>query len=364
MQNTLASLWQPGKGMFVKELEPNLYVFQFYHEIDIQRVIEGSPWTFNRFKLIFERLKAEEDPRSVRLDMWVQLHNLRMGFMTETNARNVGNYTGSFVKSDPKNFMGIWRDYLHIRFTVNIEQPLKIRIKLKRTNGKWLWCQFKYEFVSIFCFICGIIGHSEKFSHKLFEVPLKQIEKLYGLWMMAEPRRRKKKIGAQWLHTETETDKHFLDEFESSGLFAIKGIGRSGGIALLWKIQADVHVMGFSSNYIDVSILNDENGVWRLTGCYGEPNGSNRIKTWTLLRNLAEQYDLPWYIIGDLNNVASHDDKKGGNSYPEWLIEGFNRTLTDCILCDIELTGYPFKWEKGKGTNNWIEVRLDRALAN
>lgn len=58
IQNTLASLWKPGKGMFVKELEPNLYLFQFYHELDINRVIDGSPWTFNRAQLIFERLKT------------------------------------------------------------------------------------------------------------------------------------------------------------------------------------------------------------------------------------------------------------------------------------------------------------------
>lgn len=34
--------------MYVKELEHNPYLFQIYHEIDIQRVIEGSPWTYNR----------------------------------------------------------------------------------------------------------------------------------------------------------------------------------------------------------------------------------------------------------------------------------------------------------------------------
>lgn len=43
MQNTLASLWKPGKGVHIKEIETNLYVFQFFHEIDLKRVVEGSP---------------------------------------------------------------------------------------------------------------------------------------------------------------------------------------------------------------------------------------------------------------------------------------------------------------------------------
>uniref|UniRef100_A0A803P1Q3 DUF4283 domain-containing protein n=1 Tax=Cannabis sativa TaxID=3483 RepID=A0A803P1Q3_CANSA len=55
MQNKMATLWQPGRGLYVKELDPNLYLFQFYHEVDIERVVEGSPWTFDRAPLIFER---------------------------------------------------------------------------------------------------------------------------------------------------------------------------------------------------------------------------------------------------------------------------------------------------------------------
>ena len=57
MQHKMASLWKPRRGMFVKPLEANRFMFQFYHEIDIKRVVEGSPWTFGRFHLAFVRLK-------------------------------------------------------------------------------------------------------------------------------------------------------------------------------------------------------------------------------------------------------------------------------------------------------------------
>lgn len=43
MRHKMASLWRPGRGMYVKELERNRYIFQFYHKVDIARVIEGSP---------------------------------------------------------------------------------------------------------------------------------------------------------------------------------------------------------------------------------------------------------------------------------------------------------------------------------
>lgn len=122
-QNVLAFLWQPGKGMFVKELSHNRFLFQFYHEIDIKRVLEGSPWTFDRKQLIIARLGEGENPREMQLnylDLWVQLHDLQPGFMSEKVVRAVGNYIGEFLESDKNNFMGVWRDYLRVRVRINI----------------------------------------------------------------------------------------------------------------------------------------------------------------------------------------------------------------------------------------------------
>uniref|UniRef100_A0A803QEK6 Reverse transcriptase domain-containing protein n=1 Tax=Cannabis sativa TaxID=3483 RepID=A0A803QEK6_CANSA len=66
--------------------------------------------------------------------------------------------------------------------------------------------------------------------------------------------------------------------------------------------------------------------------------------------------------MGDMNNVLSQEDKRGGNNYPDWLLRGFQQAVNDCELQDLELIGHPFTWEKGRGTDQWIEVRLDRAL--
>lgn len=62
-----------------------------------------------------------------------------------------------------------------------------------------MWVNFKYEGVPTFCFICGMISHSEKFCERIFDTPLDKIEKPYGVWMKAEPRRRYQTIGSKWL---------------------------------------------------------------------------------------------------------------------------------------------------------------------
>lgn len=61
MQQTLAALRKPGMGVYIKDLEANLFLFQFYHEVDVKRVIDGCPWSFNRRSLVMARLKDGEN---------------------------------------------------------------------------------------------------------------------------------------------------------------------------------------------------------------------------------------------------------------------------------------------------------------
>ncbi|KAL8125389.1 hypothetical protein AgCh_012905 [Apium graveolens] len=205
MQNTLAGLWRPGKGLYVKELGPNRYLFQFNHELDVKRVMEGSPWTFNRALLVFERLQAGVNPLSIQLnhvDIWVQVHDLQAGFRSERVIKDIGNYIGSFVQNDVNNFSGAWKEYCRVRVRINIEIPLRRKMKLKKKGGEWVWVNFKYKHAPTFCFICRIIGHSERFCPKLFEQEGEIMEKLYGPWLCAAPRRAALNVGSKWLRQE------------------------------------------------------------------------------------------------------------------------------------------------------------------
>ncbi|XP_060961861.1 uncharacterized protein LOC133032058 [Cannabis sativa] len=134
-QNIMADLWKPGKGMYVKIIEQNRFLFQFFHEIDIQRVLTGSPWTYDRKQLIIERLKKGDNPRTIalnKLDIWVQIHDLQSGFKTARAVQQAGNYMGVYLESDPKNFQGVWREYLRVRVRLTVDVPLKRRMKFRK----------------------------------------------------------------------------------------------------------------------------------------------------------------------------------------------------------------------------------------
>ncbi|XP_060969256.1 uncharacterized protein LOC133036621 [Cannabis sativa] len=164
--------------------------------------MDRSPWTFKNAPLIFERLKPGDVSREVplhHLNIWVQLHDIRSVFKTKQVVRDAGNYIGSFIKFDKNNFNGVWRDYLRVRVRLNIEKPLKRRMKLQQIGGDWFWINFQYEFMSTFCFIYGVIGHTDKFCSRLFIQPTLTIVKPYGMFMKIMPRQTQYAMGAKWL---------------------------------------------------------------------------------------------------------------------------------------------------------------------
>lgn len=202
IQYKMASLWRPGRGLFIKKIEANRFLFQFHHEVVIARVLYGSPWTFDRVPLIIHRLKEGEDPRSVvlnKLHFWVQLHGMTPGFISATVVKDIGNRMGTFVEADANNFNGLWRDYMRVCVMINVDHPLKRKLNLKGQGDQACCVQFKYEGLTTFCFVCGRLGHSERFCDKIFDTPLHLIEKPYGPGMKAPPRGRTHSMGAKWL---------------------------------------------------------------------------------------------------------------------------------------------------------------------
>ncbi|XVF83422.1 hypothetical protein PTKIN_Ptkin16aG0485400 [Pterospermum kingtungense] len=62
MKDRMASLWRAGRGVAIKEFGSQMFLFQFFHELDLKRVLEGSPWTFDNHLLILHKLGPEEVP--------------------------------------------------------------------------------------------------------------------------------------------------------------------------------------------------------------------------------------------------------------------------------------------------------------
>lgn len=58
-------------------------------------------------------------------------------------------------------------------------------MKMKKEGGECFWADFKYERLPNFYFLCGIIGHTKKFCHLLFEGADEETERPFGSWLRA-----------------------------------------------------------------------------------------------------------------------------------------------------------------------------------
>lgn len=139
MKNVIASLWWPREGMEVHDIGGQRYSFVFYHPLDMQKVLDGGPWTFEQSLLITHLLQEGEDPQHVLLnymDIWVQLYEIPSGCFSEKIIQGIGNYVGKLVKADPVNLNGMWKAYARVRVTMDVTKPLKRKMKLKREGGE------------------------------------------------------------------------------------------------------------------------------------------------------------------------------------------------------------------------------------
>ncbi|XP_057811485.1 uncharacterized protein LOC131025710 [Salvia miltiorrhiza] len=207
MRSRLASVWRPGKGVFMKDIGQGRFIFQFFHEIDLQRVYDGGPWAFGNFPLILHRLEWGEFPLSVPLDVlpfWVQIHDLPAGYLSEGVGKLLENFIGKFMEYDSSNFSGVWRQYTRIRVGVCVTEPIKRFKRIKKKDGSSFVVNFKYERLNVFCFLCGRLGHSESFCKLMFNSATKDTVREWGMWLKAADRRAVSLAGDKWLRSDKE----------------------------------------------------------------------------------------------------------------------------------------------------------------
>ncbi|MBA0742045.1 hypothetical protein Gogos_015147 [Gossypium gossypioides] len=95
MMSTMTNLWHPLRVVQISDLGGKIFLFRFFHKMDIEWVINGAPWTFNNHLLVFHYLEDGEDLMKVSLDLstfWVQIHELPPGLFSESiaNGSNLG----------------------------------------------------------------------------------------------------------------------------------------------------------------------------------------------------------------------------------------------------------------------------------
>ncbi|KAH1047077.1 hypothetical protein J1N35_037861 [Gossypium stocksii] len=201
LRNTMADLWHPIGGICISDLGDKRYLFQFFHEIDIQRVRSGTPWFFNNHMLILQTVPVGEDPSSVCLnftDFWVQIHNLPNGLMTEGMAKQLGDFIGRFMEYDNAIPTMAVRNFIRVQVCLDVILPLKRKKKIRIGMSTVVYARFQYEKLGLFCFVCGKLGHGESFYPLRLRMDTFQITFGWDIFLRAAARRRNNTV-SRWL---------------------------------------------------------------------------------------------------------------------------------------------------------------------
>ncbi|MBA0790896.1 hypothetical protein Gohar_015512 [Gossypium harknessii] len=193
LRNTMADLWHPIGGICITELGEKWYLFQFFIEVDIERVVAGKPWFFNNHLLILQKIPSGENPAALELnftEFWVQVHELPPRLMTESMAKQFGDFCGKFIEYDTSiPLLGIQK-FLRIRVFLDVIALLKRKKKVLMRKSMIVYARFKYDKLSLFCFICGKLVHGESYCPFRLQIEPSKIVFGWDLSLRAVVRRQ------------------------------------------------------------------------------------------------------------------------------------------------------------------------------
>lgn len=172
----------------IRSTGKNLYVFQFHHWRDKQRVVEGQPWHFDRHVLLLNDIMGNCKPSDIPLfefPIWARVYNLPFkGRLNSLNMQAIGDKIGTFVRMDQSGAMGIDKS-VRIRIKHDVRKPLVSCIRVKMKNGMEEEFDVKYERPPLFCFQCGKVGHGTKDCDEEEGEYAQEIK--FGGWLKASP---------------------------------------------------------------------------------------------------------------------------------------------------------------------------------
>lgn len=96
-----------------------------------------------------------------------------------------------------------------------------------------------------------------------------------------------------------------------------------------------------------------------LVNIYAPNDVSQRSRLWVSLSHLRADFDKPWCLVGDFNEIR-HLGERRGSSRRDKGMRDFNQFIENLELTDPPMMGRQFTWCNSNDDGRWS--RIDRVL--
>jgi hypothetical protein len=159
IRSTPVRAWRPEGTLVFKVLGDNIFLLEFEHFWEKDRVKEGQPWVFEGNLISIADYNGSIPPAQrdfEKVSFWARMFNLPLSCMSAANQQWV-------IKLESRwALWKMWKQrmtgYLRVKIRLDIAKPLA-RGRVLKINGSDTWVAFQYEGLPKFCYHCGVIKH-------------------------------------------------------------------------------------------------------------------------------------------------------------------------------------------------------------
>ncbi|KAK5843385.1 hypothetical protein PVK06_005841 [Gossypium arboreum] len=138
MYRVFRSLWYKEEEIDFVDLKERIVIVKFGCLEDQSRILNFSPWLFNRclFSMLpFENKKDIESYKFWLSLFWLKIYNIPIELMDRQMALDVGNAIGELVAIDWTDRYGGWTEFMRIKVNIDVLKPLMRVVRVFNKDG-------------------------------------------------------------------------------------------------------------------------------------------------------------------------------------------------------------------------------------
>lgn len=183
-------MWGLEEGVQILEVGANLFQFKFNTEFDMERILQGGPWSFDNQALMLRRWQKGMIAANVKFEsisLWVQVWDAPFEMISPKVVKEIGSRIGIVEAVEKRIKQQAQNRFMRVRVAIPISKPIRRGGFVVGSDSERFWVNFKYERLPMFCHHCGLLGHDLNHCASYYAI-LKnggEVRFQYGDWLRA-----------------------------------------------------------------------------------------------------------------------------------------------------------------------------------